>query len=105
MGFTFSPEDLKNIIQDVRKKTSKSYEVIAKEEYKLLTKSEQWSAKKFTIADVFESLKNKKQNKIEIKEYNEINSWENYASFLGNGFKLVCPEKIFTRTTLPKIKE
>jgi hypothetical protein len=103
LGFTFSPEDLKNIVQDVRKKTSKSYEVLNEEEYRLLPKSEQWAAKTFTIAEVFEAISDKEQNKIEIKEYNNINTWEEYAKYL-SGETLRCPESIFTRTRLPKIK-
>ena len=104
LGFTFSPADLKEVIRDVRRKTSKSYEVTEKGEYNLLPKSEQWSAKKFTIGEIFELIKDKEQNKVEIEEYSEIRTWEDYRSFLGEKNKLTCPERIFTRKTLPKIE-
>ncbi len=106
LGFTFSPEDLKSIIQDVRKKTSRSYETIGEGEYKLLPKSEQWNAKNFSIAEIFEAIKDNEQNKVEIDEYSEINTWDSYRSFLGGEkTRLSCPERIFTRTNLSRIQE
>tara|TARA_B100000131_G_scaffold269982_1_gene269587 strand:+ start:988 stop:1869 length:882 start_codon:yes stop_codon:yes gene_type:complete len=101
LGFTFDTKDLKNIISDVRKKTTKSYEMLAEDDLRLLPKSDRWSAKKFDINEVFSSTK-KAQNTVEIKQYCELSEWSDYVDLLAEG-KQTIPERIFPRKKLHKI--
>ena len=103
LGFTFDLDDLKSVIKDVRKKTTKSYESLSTGEQKLLPKAERWSAKYFTLDEVFSCTK-KAKNIIDIKDYNEMNSWEEYVDLLSCANHR-CPERIFTRRPIYKIKE
>ncbi len=103
LGFTFDLEDLKNVIKDVRKKTTKSYESLLSGEQKLLPKAKQWSAKKFSVDEVFSCVK-KAKNTEEVEDYKEMNTWEEYVNILSD-VRHRCPERIFNRREIYKVKE
>ena len=101
LGFTFDLEDLKSVAKHVRSKTTKSYESLPSGDQRLLPKAERWSAKNFTVSEVFSCIK-KTKNIQEIEDYNEMNSWEEYIELLGK--QLRCPERIFKRSEIYKFK-
>jgi len=82
MGFTFDFETYKQLTKEFRNKATgmyKNYETKEK-----LPINKRYSARYFSIKEVFEYIKKTSVQQIETLEYFNIDSWQNYCEYLSN---------------------
>lgn len=103
IGFTLEPSDIKTIAADVRKRTTK--QTILKEELKpgenLLDKevvrlyeSEAYSASRYSLAEVVDSVSIKKYTIADIEDYKDIRTWEGYTTAMARCLSYTRPNAL-----------
>ena len=100
LPFTMRGEDYIACRRDVNQKTTKGYYNTEEgEQYpsRKLPLNERWSAKNFSLSEVFEKLKVPKSSKLEIDWFYDLSSWEQYRKYLGSDFLIKKPHNVLTK--------
>ena len=86
LGFTFDADDFKACRRMIRKNGTGEYDGYKPKNpnAKRLPKEEKWSARFFSLDKVFNSVKIKDGNILEIPWYYNIDNWDNLRIFLGS---------------------
>jgi len=98
--FTMSGEDYIQCRRDVNTKTTKEYyNTVEGEQYpsRKLPLAERWSAKNFTLAEVFEKLNIDKAYFYEPEWYYDLSTWDGYRAFMGSEKVIKKPSDILTK--------
>ena len=105
LGFTFNEEQFIKYRRDLRKKGTSSHAMIDGQ-MKRLPAAESWSARYFSLDEVFGSAIIDGQNVVELPWYYNIGSWQGLRSFLGSDKILERPSKhMLSAKGLEKIGE
>jgi len=92
LGFTFNEEQFIKYRKDLREKGTSSH-ILDGEELKRLPPEEKWSARYFSLDEVFGSAIIDEQNVVELPWYHNIGSWKGLRSFLGSDIILERPSR------------
>jgi len=95
LSFTFGVDEFLEFRRIIRKGTG----IISPgkyEEKERLPLSERWSARHFTVEEVFKPLEQLGESEIGVEEYYNISSWDGYCGYIKSGLDLKRPEeKVF----------
>ena len=95
LSFTFSQNDLKEAVQTVRNKGTGFFSPatgLDDENWNVpLPKEQRYSARKFTLADIFSFVNIEEYEKTPCRFYFPITSWEEYVTFLKSEHSLKAP--------------
>jgi len=91
LGFTFDAEDFKHCRRELRAKSTGEKESWTDTERMPLEK--RWSARYFSVKDVFMYVNEDNSNKLEVSWYYDISSWDKLRSYLGSEHEVFRPNK------------
>lgn len=103
LSFTMFGEDFKACRRAVNKKTTRAYLPPAKgEQYpsQKLPLEERWSARHFTLEEVFREVNEEQSNNVELDWFSDISTWSGYRHFLGSNNTVEIPEEGLTRARI-----
>jgi len=91
LGFTFDAEDFKHCRRELRTKSTGEKESWTDTERIPLEK--RWSARYFSVKDVFMYVNEDNSNKLELSWYYDVSSWDKLRSYLGSEHEVFRPNK------------
>ena len=100
LPFTMPGEDYIKCRRDINQKTTKEYYNTENDEAypsKKLPLEERWSAKTFTLSDVFEVLSTKEANIVKLDWHYDLSKLENYCRFVGSNNNIKKPYEPLTK--------
>jgi hypothetical protein len=100
ISFTMTGEDFKLCRRTVNQKTTREYLPPSPgQQYpsQKLPLQDRWSARYFTLEDVFEAVDDKNAHKVELDWYYDISSWSGYRNFLSSDYIINTPEEGLTK--------
>ena len=100
LPFTMTGADYIQCRRFVNKKTTKEYYNTAEgEQYpsKKLPLEERWSARRFSLSEVFEEMSTENSNVVDIDWYYDISEWEKYKQYLGSDNFIKKPYEPLTK--------
>ena len=105
VGFTFDQADISAIKSYIIKNGTKLHKVVGDNTsdnfLEKLPASERYSARNFSLAEVFSSLKKDEHREIKLLWYHEIDSWHNYRKYMRSDNYLVRPKIFAGKRLLP----
>lgn len=102
LPFTLKGEDFKRCRNQINQKTTREYlPPLPNQRYPSEKRpiSERWSARHFTLAEVFEPLEIQGATRVEIPWHYNLSTWATYREYLASGKTIKKPEK---ELTLPR---
>jgi hypothetical protein len=100
ISFTITGEDFKLCRRTVNQKTTREYLPPSPgQQYpsQKLPLQERWSARYFTLEDVFEAVDDKNAHKVELDWHYDISNWSGYRNFLSSDNIINTPEEGLTK--------
>ena len=100
LSFTMFGDDYINCRRDVNHKTTKQYHnTTDNEQYpsRKLPLEERWSAKNFSLSEVFEKLSDYEAHSYCLEDYYDLSRWENYRKLMASDFILKTPYYMLTK--------
>jgi len=100
LPFTMTGADYIQCRRFVNKKTTKEYYNTAEgEQYpsKKLPLEERWSARRFSLSEVFEEMSTENSNVVDVDWYYDISEWEKYKQYLGSENSIKKPYEPLTK--------
>lgn len=88
LPFTLTGEDFIKCRRNVNKKTTREFlPPLPSEKYptKRLPPHQRWSARFFSLYDIFQPLEEQKSNSLELDWYYDVSSWNGYINYLRSG--------------------
>ena len=105
VGFTFDQADISAIKSYIIKNGTKLHKVVGDNTsdnfLEKLPASERYSARNFSLAEVFSPLKKDEHREIKLLWYHEIDSWHNYRKYMRSDNYLVRPKIFAGKRLLP----
>ena len=112
ISFTMFGEDFKRCRRAINKKTTREYLPPSPDQQypsEKLPLHERWSAKNFSLEEVFAEIEENDSHKIAVPWYYDISNWQGYCDFLGSDKCIESPENELTtartHVKLPYTKE
>lgn len=94
LPFTMTGEDFKQCRRAINKKTTREYlPPLPNQQYpsQKLPLHERWSARHFTLSDIYSILDDKKRQSIELDWFYDLSDWEQYRKYLSSNYVLNRP--------------
>ena len=100
LPFTMTGEDFKQCRRAINKKTTREYlPPLPNQQYpsQKLPLHERWSARHFTLSDIYEPLDSQERTTIELEWYFDTSNWNGYAEYISSEYVLNKPLDELTR--------
>jgi|TARA_R110001583_G_scaffold28213_12_gene100409 hypothetical protein len=100
ISFTMTGEDFKLCRRTINKKTTREYLPPSPDQQypsQKLPLQNRWSARYFTLQDVFEAVEDKNAHKVELDWHYNISDWGGYRNFLSSEHVINTPEEYLTK--------
>lgn len=100
LPFTMTGEDFKQCRRAINKKTTREYlPPLPNQQYpsQKLPLHERWSARHFTLSDIYEPLGSQERTIIELEWYYDTSSWNGYTEYISSEYELNKPLDELTR--------
>lgn len=81
LGFTFNQDDLKQLIDEVREKSTGLFK---NEDRDRLSLEERYSYRFFTLDQIFDTMKTDNISYIDLEKYHRIDSWDLYCDYISS---------------------
>ena len=88
MGFTFNQSDLKQLIGEVKEKSTGLFK---NEKRERLPLNERYSYRFFTLDQIFDTLDTDNVTYIDIEKYHRIDTWDLYTDYISSEGKTQYP--------------
>lgn len=100
MPFAITAEQFIISRRNVNKKTTKTRYSLKEgetfEDLRSMPMSERWSARWFSLSDVFSELEEDGAHRVELDWFHDLRSWDGYRGFLGSENWIQCPHDHLT---------
>jgi hypothetical protein len=100
LPFTMTGEDFKQCRRAINKKTTREYlPPLPNQQYpsQKLPLHERWSARHFTLSDIYEPLGSQQRTEIELEWYFDVSRWDSYADYISSKYSINKPLDELTR--------
>lgn len=99
LAFTMTGDDFKECRNNINQRTTREYlPPLPNQQYPSVKRPlhERWSAKNFTLEEVFTPVSDTQAHYIEVEWYYDLSQWNNYTAYLGSEKHIEKPEKGLT---------
>ena len=88
LGFTFNQEDLRQLIDEVKEKSTGLFK---NEQRERLPLNERYSYRFFTLDQIFDTMNTENVTYINLEKYHRIDSWDLYTDYISSEGKIQYP--------------